>query len=906
MKLVPTLVVGLGGTGKLGGKYLKYLIQKRIPEKYLNRETGLPDIIDILHIDTSSEQEIDEPEFLREISIDTIQAVLNKQQVEEIINRVHRGEERHIAKWFSGYVPSYETRRGGVGQVRQAGRLALFLNFKNVNDGIKRKIDHVFDRKTIANYITRTNAPVSDGKKMVCIIASASGGTGSGLLLDVIGLISDKVGPDYLKVFIIAPEVLSGSLEYTEDEKCAIGNFYAFLKDVNYFHRNRNVTWQVDYGGGNIRVFTSPLFHTMFILDNSNNKVDLGGRRLSALGIISEVIYRLLTGLEDSLGQIYAQINRDITIDYSKRLGGIYSEVIEYPKKEVDEWLKFELLIKTIENLLSDTATSYENEINNFINRFEEIFQRISIPAVTSREIKGIADMEKVYRQVNSDIVNQLRRIESELDEIANEVINQIRGRFLNICNRSLSDILRFLNECHARFEQKANEYLRRYQDYFSGKQPRVHQERKDLERMRTNIAMECRKTLFKGRIIKKYAPSFVRRLQQYHQNCLEARVSKEVYDIMMGRIMEEIAPISEKYRRLESKLRSIKERCDLERGRAREKMLRAENVRYIGVSDANLREIFNKKIRGRIEDIKRDFCESLETFLNEPQQCEQWLKERAQKEIDSINISLSDLIREKIINPKEMNELISKICDRVSDPLLLLTSQGARKEQFLITGNQDIKRMAGGRINNIIEEQQEEGITDRAVFINFTFCVEIEMLGQEKLEKYFNSYWEKRVESMEIIESEIKAKKFKPLEPLTSYFDVMDREIVANMREILPSLAQVDENLLWTLIEIGVVKRSRNWYEFDGRRIQGKGNFIRQARNFYDDLMKKLEEKINGMDIDELKEYFDLHKEEGTEKELRMRAEEHKQKYGFDWHPLPERVKAMIQIKLKEAGVKV
>jgi|GEM_PF-6333569 len=275
----PTLIIGLGGTGK--NTLLK--IRRRFFDRYGDL-TRFPSIA-FLYIDTDTndlglnkeaagDQLIkDGTDFTNDEKV-SITVVSTAPYVDSPKNTPH------VAEWFYPNLRDKGDLVQGAGAIRPYGRLAFFHNYDRIHTAIDKAIQRITDQRS--RELTRDNGlrVVADGTIDVFIVGSVAGGTGSGILLDTSFLIK-HIAPGAKRYgFVVLPKVFGP--RFASESRYA--NSYAALKEINHYtHRadanrvvtvgemrsihNFNVRWSLNEDERHI---PGPPFHYLYLVDGAN------------------------------------------------------------------------------------------------------------------------------------------------------------------------------------------------------------------------------------------------------------------------------------------------------------------------------------------------------------------------------------------------------------------------------------------------------------------------------------------------------------------------------------------------------------------------------------------------------------------------------------------------------------
>ena len=199
---VPTLYIGLGGTGR--NVLLRF--RKSLFDDY---KSVRPKCCRFLVIDTDEQQKdsLDvgaksEDAFLP-ARLDSgrgefIGCNISEAKYNATLSSFEDKNDRRYKNWlqpnFRKLVPPAAVTQG-AGTYRQAGRLAFFMHFEAIRSQLKRHLEEMFNEATEPNLEVFPKVPGDvDSKSLeVVIVTSLAGGTGSGSFIDTAYLVQDLI-----------------------------------------------------------------------------------------------------------------------------------------------------------------------------------------------------------------------------------------------------------------------------------------------------------------------------------------------------------------------------------------------------------------------------------------------------------------------------------------------------------------------------------------------------------------------------------------------------------------------------------------------------------------------------------------------------------------------------------------
>jgi hypothetical protein len=236
IRTIPSLVIGLGGTGKRALTHLK----RRIFDTY--GRTDLP-WIRLLSIDTDSAG-VNNPPVISQrtgehINLGTSELrIIDQSDTPQVISNLDAPENRHIKDWYPDpdMKVDFPKAARGSGQVRMFGRIGLYKgeNLHTTYRWLQQAAQDVSDPAAWEDF---PGFDVDSGLQFVYVICSICGGTGSGMFLDVAYMLRKIVGTDSstrrFMGMLVLPEVYEPVVE-NQHIKRIYANAYAALRELDY------------------------------------------------------------------------------------------------------------------------------------------------------------------------------------------------------------------------------------------------------------------------------------------------------------------------------------------------------------------------------------------------------------------------------------------------------------------------------------------------------------------------------------------------------------------------------------------------------------------------------------------------------------------------------------------------
>ncbi|HXH12868.1 MAG TPA: tubulin-like doman-containing protein [Alphaproteobacteria bacterium] len=271
-ELRPTLVVGIGGTGYLGVTAIKEKMLRMLPELV---EEGF---VRFQVIDTPSQK-------IRKLPPSEYFSCggYNANRILDAMHREHTYE--HIRPWFPPTLRPGQISSGAEG-IRPVGRLCFFLRRRRIEEILVGKMRALLD-ESLPRRAAELGVRYITGEGLdIHVISSICGGTGSGMLLDLVynlhwwaGKLTDGVRVDG---HLVLPEAFNviGSKDKLRK------NGYATLAEIDYFTRTGE--WRADYGDEMMELTNQAPFRYTYLLDGQTEEGTIDIESLA--GVIGEAV----------------------------------------------------------------------------------------------------------------------------------------------------------------------------------------------------------------------------------------------------------------------------------------------------------------------------------------------------------------------------------------------------------------------------------------------------------------------------------------------------------------------------------------------------------------------------------------------------------------------------------------
>ena len=261
----------------------------------------------------------------------------------------------------------------GAGGMPSFGRLSFWgnQNYQKLADVIR----------------SRYNSISGNSQTQILIVGSVTGGTGSGLVVDIPYLVKSITGNSNVEAIILIPDKIS----LTTDKKQLHENAFSALAAIDYYNEN---TYEVVYPTGTTHKDETPPYKYVQYLSQ-----DFDGSRASirALGELTRIAGAIgLLRILDSNSDVYSFYNRinqrRVDSNGSGRLKNTLTsgfQVVQYPKAQLQQLLSVNISIKLLSELVDKENYVMRNnvikpikadELNlkaNLQNNFDEVLERV-------------------------------------------------------------------------------------------------------------------------------------------------------------------------------------------------------------------------------------------------------------------------------------------------------------------------------------------------------------------------------------------------------------------------------------------------------------------------------------------------------------------------------------------------
>ncbi len=402
--MVPTVLVGVGGTGA----EILSRIRRLVEETYGSLE-AFP-ILSFLVVDTDKDYKISNPEAGGSKLKDHEKhwASVSGKQVSDMVSNME--QYPWIDRWFPRELERNITSlEAGAGQIRACGRFALFCNYHDIRDKFLGAINRIKGRETFM--LDRYGIKVSTNAINVFVTGSLSGGTGSGMLIDMGYCIRkwlEGEGSPLVTAIVPMPQAFAG----IKVGDRVLANGYAAMMELSYFSDYRteyNCQFSKNLAD-EVRSNRAP-FDFTYLVGTKNGESDFKLDQIREM--IAQNIFLDLTSdfsphkrsIRDNIKSAWAQADPGGR-GYPKNFMSFGLSTIEIPIFQIRNSLCY--------RLAKDIVNWWLNEQVQLPADSMELIKNDILKKMRLTDVELLADMgaaqDKSYLEEVSQWVNQLRQ----------------------------------------------------------------------------------------------------------------------------------------------------------------------------------------------------------------------------------------------------------------------------------------------------------------------------------------------------------------------------------------------------------------------------------------------------------------------------------------------------------------
>ena len=310
IKLKKTLYVGLGGTG------VSALL--KVKKCFYDSYGEIPPMIGFLAIDTdgAATNKSETSDSGKVIKLDPTELLICT--VRGALSVYHANPKTY------DWVPTKNVDKlssiqgGGAGQVRSNGRFIAYYNNQRIKGNIQAVITKIHQLiPQGSKYEVDTNLTGVEYPANINVFASIAGGTGSGMLVDVLSIIRDALNQQAqtykLYPWIILPEVFR-AMNLGPSMANVLYNSYGALRTLDYIMHYDPKSPAINFGYSKI---SEPLFDYAYIINNLNQ----AGVAFNSLDDLVDVVAKSAFLPANKMGDDLASPFDNIV---AQKMGGTY------------------------------------------------------------------------------------------------------------------------------------------------------------------------------------------------------------------------------------------------------------------------------------------------------------------------------------------------------------------------------------------------------------------------------------------------------------------------------------------------------------------------------------------------------------------------------------------------------
>jgi hypothetical protein len=224
----PTLMIGLGGTGKQVLLNFRRLCYERFGE------VTLPHVAH-LWIDTDTRNVTLEGKpmdfLMREVDFVASEKLSTELRKDDLRNYYdHREAHPEVFSWFDERLTKLQEIKDGAGGIRSFGRLSFFCHYEKIMAKLREKKAEL--ERAVSHNVGREEfgIEIESGEVEFWLIFSIAGGTGAGMFLDMAFALKSEISAGTVKAVIVLPSVFTNDFQQRP-----FGNGYASLMELEHY-----------------------------------------------------------------------------------------------------------------------------------------------------------------------------------------------------------------------------------------------------------------------------------------------------------------------------------------------------------------------------------------------------------------------------------------------------------------------------------------------------------------------------------------------------------------------------------------------------------------------------------------------------------------------------------------------
>ncbi|BBD68797.1 hypothetical protein NIES4072_38770 [Nostoc commune NIES-4072] len=433
--MVPTVLVGVGGTG------VEVLSRvRRLVEEVYGSLKNFP-IISFFSIDTDKDYKVSNPEVAGSPLMDHEKhwASVSGKEVNDIMSNMEK------YPWIESWFPKELERNigaleAGAGQIRACGRFAFFYNYHKIRQRFIEACDRAKGHESLM--LDKYDIRVNSGGLNVFVVGSISGGTGSGMLIDIGYCLRNWLkgqGSPLITAIVPMPNAFA-SINVGDR---VLANGYAALMELSYFSDYRT-EYVAKFSAGLVDEVRNklPPFDFTYLVGTKNGESEFNLDQIREM--IAQNVFLDLTSdfsphkrsIRDNIKGAWAQADSGGR-GYPKNFMSFGLSTIEIPVAQIRNSLSNRLSMDLVNWWLNDSVSLPPNVL--------DLVQNDILKPMRLTETELLADLSSA---VDKSYVSEISGwIKSIRDEITSDNKLQCTHQNVNVLGTERGKILRFLDD---------------------------------------------------------------------------------------------------------------------------------------------------------------------------------------------------------------------------------------------------------------------------------------------------------------------------------------------------------------------------------------------------------------------------------------------------------------------------
>lgn len=480
IKLKKTLYVGLGGTG------VSALL--KIKKCFIDSYGEIPPMIGFIAIDTDGAAMSKSVTGNQGQLIKLDSSELLVCTVKDALSVYYANPKSYDWVPLKNVDKLFSIQGGGAGQVRSNGRFIAYYNNQKIKNYIQTAVSNIHRLVPQGSqYAVDTNMNGMEYPTNINVFASIAGGTGSGMLIDVLNIIRDALKESAqtynLYPWIVLPEVFR-AMNSGPSMANVLYNSYGALSTLDYIIHHNPKDPAINFGYSKI---SEPLFDYAYVINNMNQ----AGVSFDSLDDLIDVVAKSAFLPANKMGDDLASPFDNIK---AQKMGGAYdilnkkawaasasSAELIYDSQAVGRAIAYTTISQLCESMLqsptdgSADANKFFDDQNVLIrenNGRDDIIDTLLSPAptyslqidenTTEFDINTYIEHNCGQKQLEKGLKEALGRKLANTVEYFNKYVEEIMARSqgkVDSAAKFISALLDVVNICKGEMTKECNDY---------------------------------------------------------------------------------------------------------------------------------------------------------------------------------------------------------------------------------------------------------------------------------------------------------------------------------------------------------------------------------------------------------------------------------------------------------------